>query len=505
MSETDRVASRGRVEIKGKEHHEDEKSKIYTTMFFQKPLGFKAACAWVFFHYMAVGAIQGYYTSVQFSLQANGANLTDQSTLSLALYPYSVKFLFSPLLDRFFIRNMGRSKTYIIIGGIVMASVFCFLGPTIETMVKNTDVIPLTVLFCLVNVMVCVVQIAGEAWILTMFNKDTKTQATTFLSTGQSLGAILGYNVFTPLNDTSWLNENFFHNEPRSSPLVTHAMFCIAVAIFIFAQIAFNLLFIAEEKITDKKSQDILKILAIVPRHVTNKHMRGLIGFMFGCRFFNYMLEHAYDFKLVRNGYLNVSRSVISNIDTITFPIVFVFSLSTVYYLKKGQLIRMFHLNMCVVIINGAFRFINYLNLVENRDYEFVLIARLFSGIIQGMDLGTVFMISFFNTIVNKAVGNTGITCLIALLNQTASFSNTIGLLLIGKIGYEPVVVTCLSLQAILLLIMRRYVDYLDNKDSKLFDISEPTKPDNPKASESERFDGKSMPEHGSPMLKSTE
>lgn len=502
MSETEAPKQPNAVSIREKSHKDDDHGKTFTTMFFQKPLGFKAACLWVFFHYMAVGVIQGYYTSVQFSLQANGANLTDQSRLSLAVYPYSLKFLFSPLLDRFFIRNLGRSKTYIIIGGLVMASVFCFLGPTIEGMVKNTDVIPLTILFSVINVMVCVVQIAGEAWILTMFSKERKTQATTFLSTGQSLGVILGYNVFTPLNDTSWLNENFFSNNPRSDPLVTHAMFCIAVAIFIFAQITFNLLFIAEEKITDKKSQDICKILAIVPRHATNKHMRGLIGFMFGCRFFYYMLEHAYDFKMVRNGYLNVSRSVISNIDTITFPIVFVFSLSTVYYLKKGQLIRMFHLNMCVVILNGTFRFINYLNLVHNRDYEFALAARLFSGIIQGMDLGTVFMISFFNTIVNKAVGNTGITCLIALLNQTASMSNTIGLLLIDNIGYEPVVVTCLTVQTILLIIMRRYVDYLDHKESKLFDISEPNRKEPPAPSTTEDEKGTYQPDTPSPMLK---
>ena len=111
-------------------------------------------------------------------------------------------------------------------------------------------------------------------------------------------------------------------------------------------------------------------------------------------------------------------------------------------------------------------------------------------------------MISFFNTIVNKAVGNTGITCLIALLNQTASMSNTIGLLLIDNIGYEPVVVTCLTIQTILLILMRRYVDYLDHKDSKLFDISEPNRKEPATPSKTEDEEGTYQPDQPSPMLK---
>jgi MFS transporter, PAT family, solute carrier family 33 (acetyl-CoA transportor), member 1 len=483
MSETDSIAQQGtgstvvdKMYAKAPEHPEEEK-KFYTTMFFQKPLTFKQASTWVFCHYLMVGLIQGYNVSVQYNLQSNGASFADQSTLSLALYPYSVKFLFSPLLDRFFISKMGRSKTYIIIGGTVLGSVFCFLGPTIQTLVDETKVVPLTVTFFIVNFMVTIVQIAGEAWILSMFNKEDKSKASTFLSLGQSLGGILGYNVFTPLNDVTWINNNLYPNNHRSTPLVTHSMFCITVALYIFAQIVVNLLFIAEERIMDRKTKDICKILSIVPRHVTNPHMLAFVGYMFATRFIYYMVDSAYDLELVRNGYLDIGRSTLSNVDTITFPFVFMMSYLTIYFMKRGQLIRMFHLTMFVVILNGTFRYITWLNLVVDRNMTLAIIARVFSGIIAGMDFTTFFLMSFFNTIVNKAVGNTGITCLIAIMNQTGTLSNTLGLKLISVLGFTPVVITCLIVQLILLIALFRYTKYFDNKDPKYFDLSEPYKP----------------------------
>ena len=167
----------------------------------------------------------------------------------------------------------------------------------------------------------------------------------------------------------------------------------------------------------DKKSKDIVKILSIVPRHVTNSHMRGFIAYMFATRFIYFLIDFGLDLKLVKNGYLNISRSTISNIDTVVYPLIFVLSLCTIYFTKKGQLIKMFHLNMFVVVLTGLFRYLTYLDLTTNRNYTRTFGARVISGVLSGLDFSTIFLMGFYNTIVNKAVGNTGITCLIALMN----------------------------------------------------------------------------------------
>ena len=450
------------------DHYEEKEKKVYTRLFFQRPLSFKQAASWVFMHYLTIGIVQGYFVSVQFNLQSSGATPEDQATLSLATYPYSFKFLVSPLLDRFFIPFIGRSKTYIILGGVIIGSVFTILGPTVASMVADREVVPLTILFGLINSTVIFVQIAGESWILTMFSKTDKTKASTFLSIGQTLGVLMGYNIFTPLNDLEWLNENIFTNNPRTSPLVTHTMFCLFVAILYFTMITLNLIFISEEKITDNKAKDICKILSIVPKHVTNSHMRAFLGYMFACRFIYFMIDFSLDLKLIKNGYLNISRSTISNIDTMVYPIIFVISFCTIYFMKKGQLLRMFHLNMCLVVLIGTFRFFTYLELTVNRSSTAVLIARVFSGIMTGLDFTTLFLMSFFNTIVNKAVGNTGITCLIALMNQTGSLSRTLGLELMHFVHYETLVSVCLIAEGVILISLFWYSAVLDEKDTKL-------------------------------------
>lgn len=449
-------------------HDKEDLNKEYTKLFFQRPLSFGQAAAWVFVHYMTIGIIQGYYQAVQFNVQANGATDKDQSFLSLALYPYSFKFLFAPFLDRFFLRSFGRSKTYIIIGGIVVGSLFTFLGGFIEHFVKSVSIGALTSIFLVVNLLVCVVQIAGEAWILTMFNKEDKAKASTFLGIGQLLGVMLGYNIFTPLNDVQWLNDNIFTKNPISSPILSHQLFCFFVAALYFIQIVANVLFIAEEKITDKKAKDICRILSVVPRHVTNSHMRNFILYIFGCRFVYYMIDFTLDLRLVRNGYLNLGRSTISNIDTMTFPIVFSLSFLTIYYMKKGQLIRMFHLNMFMVVLLGYFRYLIYVDLVENRNTTRTYFCRLISGIMTGMDFTQFFLMAYFNNIVNKAVGNTGITCLIAIANQTLILSRTAGLQLSAYMDYGVFINSCCVIQAGLLIVLFRYAFILDNKDVKL-------------------------------------
>lgn len=365
---------------------ENREVKEYTKMFFQRPLSFGQAAAWVFFHYMTVAIVQGYFHSVQFSLQANGATYKDQSKLSLALYPYSFKFLFSPLLDRYFFSNFGRSKTYIIGGGLIITGIFCFLGEAVQRMVQQVQITEITILFAVVHFMACVVQIAGEAWILTMFHGDDKAKASTYLHIGMILGVMLGYNIFTPLNDVDWLNQNIFSSNPLDKPILSHQLFCFIVAGMYLAQIIINVLFIAEEKITDNKAKDLVKILAVLPRHATNPHMRKFILYMFACKFIYFMLDFTLDFKLARNGYLNIGRSMISNIDMMVFPLVFILSYLTVYYMQRGKLVRLFHMNMAVVVFVGVFRFLTYQDLVENRSYSRVIAARIISGILQGMD-----------------------------------------------------------------------------------------------------------------------
>lgn len=454
----------------------EEPSKVYTKLFFQRPMTYKQAAAWVFVQYLTIGLIQGYYQSIVLNVQSEGATLSDQSKLSFAQYPYSFKFILSPLMDRFFVNKFGRSKTYIVGGGLIVGSLFTVLGPTITGYIKNLEITPLLILFFSMNSLVCVVQIAGEAWILSMFSKEQKAKASVYLNLGQTLGVVLGFNVFTPLNDVQWLN-TYIYTNPVSSPIVTHQMMCFLLAFIYFAQIIVNVLFLAEERIMSDKTKDLCKILMILPRHVTNHHMRNLIIYMFATRFFLYMVQPTTDLRLVQNGYYDMSRGVLSNIDTLCFPIVFCLNYLVIHFTNKGMLLKMYHLNMFFNVMVVAFAYLTYLDLITNKVMIRTIVARCFISITTGLDFSMLFMMSFYNIIVNKAVGNTGITCLIAILNLTSVVSATVGLSL-SAINYHVVMISSLSLQMALLFFTWPYSFKLDKKEVTLFDLSEPEKPD---------------------------
>lgn len=455
---------------------EDGEVKVYTKMFFQRPMTYKKAITWVFLNYLSIGLVQGYYGSFTLILQAKGITFEQQSILSLGSVPYTFKFLFSPFMDRYYVNKFGRSKTYIVSGGIVVSLLFFFLSPTISTYIDNLEVVPVTILFILINTIVCVVQIGGESWILSMFKKEDKPKASIYMFLGQSLGVMLGSNIFTPLNDVHWLN-TYIYSTPTTSPILTHTIMCLTLAVLFSALTAVNLLFLAEERIMSKKANDICKILVIVPRHVTNSHMRALIGYIFINRFFLYMIKGIQDNRLVSNGYLDLSRSILANIDTVCFPIVFMLSYCIIYYAKKGMLIRMFHLSMIFNVLTGILGYFTYLDLVTNRNHTRSLVFRGILSVLNGIDFSTSFLMGFYNIIVNKAVGNTGITCLITISNITITYSVTAGFEAASYLGYDLVSIICLSLQLLILFATFRYSKVLDRKDTKLFDLSEPEKP----------------------------
>jgi len=63
---------------------------------------------------------QGYPKCIEIILMATGSSYDDQALLSWISYPYIFKILIAPLLDFAFIQKLGKSKTYIIIPGLIV-------------------------------------------------------------------------------------------------------------------------------------------------------------------------------------------------------------------------------------------------------------------------------------------------------------------------------------------------------------------------------------------------
>ena len=439
--------------------------KQYTTLFCQSKLSFGKSCAFVFMSFYAVGLVQGYYSSISFILSSEGASLSDQSHLSFASYPYSYKFLISPLLDRYFFRSFGRSKTYCVAAGSILASLFSFLGPTMANFIENVKVGPLIFLFLGINMLVILLQVSSESWILGNFKKEEKAKASLVINLGQVFGIMCGYNFFTPLNDVDFLNEHFFKNHPRTTPLVTHTMFMFFAAAIMIMVVLVNILLVSEEKILDTRTNSLCTILGVIPKSFMNRNLRNFILYMFGTRFIFYMSDSSLDFALLRNGYLNIDRSILSGMDTLMYPIAVTVNCLAIKFIKKGNIIKVYHWIMVMITLIGLFRYLNYRNLVANQNYTQTVIFMACSSFFRCFDLGTTFLFGYFNTIIDKTFGNTSITILTALMNQTSILPTTIGLGLAGSMNYDLFITIVLIGQGAMLLLLWPFAAVLDKRD----------------------------------------
>ena len=83
-------------------------------------------------------------------------------------------------------------------------------------------------------------------------------------------------------------------------------------------------------------------------------------------------------------------------------------------YTNKGIVMRMIILTTFVVVLN-MFKYLNYLDLVQIRDYTRAYIGRMFGCLACFMDFTGIYVFAFLNMIVIPLVCNTGVSWLISI------------------------------------------------------------------------------------------
>lgn len=119
----------------------------------------------------------------------------------MAAYPYSLKLLWSPIVDSCFSARMGRRKSWIVPVQLVTASMLVLCAGWINTLFEAADVASLTALFTVFVFLSATQDIAVDGWALTLL----KPANVGFASTCQTIGSVLGYftsfTVFLALNN----------------------------------------------------------------------------------------------------------------------------------------------------------------------------------------------------------------------------------------------------------------------------------------------------------------
>ncbi|KAF2757527.1 hypothetical protein EJ05DRAFT_439680 [Pseudovirgaria hyperparasitica] len=140
---------------------------------------------------------------------------------SLASYPYSLKLLWSPLVDAIWSPKVGRRKSWILPIQTLSGFGMLYLSTRVSSLMKDAGTSSSGVWeftwwwFSLV--FMCATQdIAVDGWALTLLSPENLSYASTAQTVGLTAGQFLSYTVFLAFNSKDFANKWF---RPADAPL----------------------------------------------------------------------------------------------------------------------------------------------------------------------------------------------------------------------------------------------------------------------------------------------
>eukprot|EP00042_Codosiga_hollandica_P042491 m.390360 g.390360 ORF g.390360 m.390360 type:complete len:490 (+) comp56342_c0_seq5:201-1670(+) len=134
---------------------------------------------------------------------------SELGVLSLCYYPFSLKLLWSPVVDAVYSTRIGRRKTWIIATQLVMAVVFLLAANYVQEAVTSpsVDIQKLTAIFFLLVLLAATQDIAVDGWALILVEKRNLSYASTCEALGMQMGYQISYPLFIALNSPTFCAE----------------------------------------------------------------------------------------------------------------------------------------------------------------------------------------------------------------------------------------------------------------------------------------------------------
>ncbi|PGH13271.1 hypothetical protein AJ80_06381 [Polytolypa hystricis UAMH7299] len=145
---------------------------------------------------------------------------------SLASYPYSLKLLWSPIVDAVWSRDFGRRKSWITPIQTVSGLAMIYLGGHIDKMMVaagkdgGSGVWNFTGWWFLLVFLSATQDIAVDGWAISLLSTQNLSYASTAQTVGLTAGQFLSYTVFLAFNSPDFANR-WFRAVPKSEGLFT--------------------------------------------------------------------------------------------------------------------------------------------------------------------------------------------------------------------------------------------------------------------------------------------
>ncbi|KAF8061016.1 acetyl-coenzyme A transporter 1-domain-containing protein [Lyophyllum atratum] len=187
---------------------DDEDSEIEEVNPLKRPIGAKdkrnmvLLCILYLIQGVPLGLALG---SVPFILREH-LSYSQLATFSLASYPYSLKLLWSPIVDSVYFTRIGRRKSWILPMQFIVGSLMLYISLNVQKLLDDpaNNIIELSVVFTSLVFFSATQDIAVDGWALTLLSQDCLSYASTCQTIGLNTGFFASFTVFLAFNSEAF-------------------------------------------------------------------------------------------------------------------------------------------------------------------------------------------------------------------------------------------------------------------------------------------------------------
>jgi hypothetical protein len=143
------------------------------------------------------------------------------AVFALSTWPYSLKLLWSPIVDAWFVPEWGRRKSWIVPVQAIVGVGLWIIGGRVQSWL-NAEIIDInfiTMVFGSLILAAATQDIAVDGWALTLLSPPNLSYASTAQTIGLGIGSALSFTVFLALNSVDFTNK-YFRSVPGTTPLI---------------------------------------------------------------------------------------------------------------------------------------------------------------------------------------------------------------------------------------------------------------------------------------------
>ncbi|AFR98778.2 transporter protein [Cryptococcus neoformans C23] len=225
---------------------------------------------------------------------------------ALSTWPYSLKLLWSPIVDAWFVKKWGRRKSWIVpVQGLVGLGMWVIGGKIEEWLnVESVDVKFLTAVFGSLILAAATQDIAVDGWALTLLSQPNLSYASTAQTIGIGIGNALSFTVFLAFNSIDFSNKYFRSpSQPLDYPLVSLGGYMrFWAVVFVGVTVGLAVLKKEDPPSEDDPDMDVKKVYKVMWSIVRLKNIQTFLFVHLICKIGFQVNDSVTSLKLLEKG-----------------------------------------------------------------------------------------------------------------------------------------------------------------------------------------------------------